>query len=548
MMRALAPATSAAGLYLALTLAITWPLATSIGRKLAGDLGDPLFVAWVMTWVMSHVTRILTGDVTALGEFWHANIFYPERNTLAFSEHFVAQSIPLLPVWWLTGNPLLAYNLAVIAAFVLTGLGTFLLTRSLTGGFVAPLLAGAFAAFNPYRLGLELSHLHVLSIQWLPLALLGLHRFIASGALAWLAATTAFVIALNLSSAYYMLFCAPFLVGFAVIDLAVHGRPREQSRWGGLAVSAMCIAVVTLPFVLPYLAVHRQLGFERSFEEIRAHSATLQQYATYVLPWAPIPVALAGGGILGLAFRRPAAPRALTLTLLGCLVLAFLLSLGPILPLADTRGPYWLLYEHVPGFKGLRVVNRYAALVLVFLPVLAGIGAAAIARVSRVGAALVLAVMGGFLWQVWPGGIPLSAPLPSLGLQPAPAYLEPTPLLPGIYRAVQHLEGDAVLAEFPFGDFWYDIRYTFFSGAHQRRLMNGYSGVFPPSYIARQRVLTRPLDHSHAVRSVLGGATHVVVHSAVWPDDTGVKLVGWFESIGATRVAEADGAVLLALK
>jgi hypothetical protein len=305
--------------------------------------------------------------------------------------------------------------------------------------------------------------------------------------------------------------------------------------------------VVTLPFVLPYVAVQRQLGFERSFAEIRAHSATLPQYATYVLPWVPIPAALALVGVAGLAARRPAAPRAMTMIILACAALAFVLSLGPVLPLNGARGPYWLLYEYVPGFKGLRVVHRYGALLLLFLPVLAGIGSASIARVSRVGPALILLATTAFFWQVRPARIPLSLPLPSPGLKAAPQYLEPSVQQPDVYRAVASLDRNAVLAEFPFGDLWYDIRYMFFAATHQRRLMNGYSGLLPPSYLARQKVLARPLDDPAAARSSLIGATHVIVHRSIWPDDTGEELIRWLESMGARRMAEADGAVLLAV-
>lgn len=534
-------------LYLTLAVWMTWPLVPRLNRQLVGDLGDPLFVTWVLTWVMTHLTRALRGDLTAIDQLWNANIFYPEPNTLALSEHFVGQSIQALPVWWLTGNPIAAYNVSVLSAFVLTAVGTMMLTRAFTGGFVAPFLAGVVSSFNTYRFGLELSHLHVLSIQWLPLAMLALHRFIESGSRGWLVASGLFVLALNLSSGYYMLFCAPFLAAFVLVDLAIQGRLRSPSRWFGLAVAAISVALVTTPFVLPYLAMQRRLGFVRSLEEVKAYSATFAQYGLYLLPWAGVPIALSAIGLLGMAARRPSAPRAYTVVIAAFVLLAVWLSLGPIVQPWGVPGPYALLYDYVPGFTGLRVVNRYGALMVVFMAVLAGIGAGTVRRVRFAGVWIVLALTGCFLWQVWPGTLPLNAPLPSAGLHTPPPYLDPAPRLPSIYLAVQGLDREAVIAELPFGDPWYDLRYMYFAGLHERRIMNGYSGIFPPSYVARQRALASPLDQPQKALDALGQATHVIVHEAAWPDDTGRRLVEWLEAAGALPIASADSAQLLAL-
>ena len=62
---------------LALLFIITWPLAAQLGRSLPGDYGDPLFVTWVMGWVNGRITE------GAFRGFWDANIFFPERTTLA---------------------------------------------------------------------------------------------------------------------------------------------------------------------------------------------------------------------------------------------------------------------------------------------------------------------------------------------------------------------------------------------------------------------------------------------------------------------------------
>lgn len=543
-------AIAATAVYLGLALWITWPLAPHLGEKVAADLGDPLFVTWALVWVMRHLTRGVLGDLAALDQLWDTNIFYPESNTLAFSDHFVTQAVQALPVWWLTHNPILAFNVSVLATMVLTGAGVFLLTRAYTGGFSAPLLAGVVAAFNPYRLSLELAHLQILSIQWLPFSLLALHRFIESGSHRWLAAGGVFLVALNLSSGYYLLYCAPLVLVFVLADLAIQGRLRQASRWTSLAVTAVCVALVTAPFVVPYVSAQRRFQFVRPLAEVIGYSATFEIYAVHLLPWAGVPLTLA---IIALAAamveRRPKA-RAGTILIAVLLVLAFWLSLGPVVQPFGVPGPYWLLWKYVPGFDGLRAVSRYGAIVLIFLPLLAGIGASRVRQVPRVGQALVIGLTALFLWNIWPAAFPLNGVIPSVATlrTPPPAYLDPSPRLPRIYQAVEGLDRQAVLAELPFGDPWYEVRYMYFAALHERRLMNGYSGFFPPSYLARQRALTDPLQKPAAALEALTGATHVLVHEDAWLDDTGATVIAWLESAGAEIIAADDGAALLALK
>ncbi|MFN2447198.1 MAG: hypothetical protein ABR606_16650 [Vicinamibacterales bacterium] len=569
----------ALALFASLTLAMAWPVTRDLGGSVPGDYGDPLFVMAVLGWVARHLTTVALGHFDALDRLWHVAIFHPEPNTLALSEHFVAQAVQVLPVYWLTGNLILCYNLALLSSFVLTGLGTFLLARDLWGRVVAALAAGVFAAFNEYRLVHELGHLHVLSIQWLPFALLGLHRFIAYGSTSALWGAGLAIVALNLSAGYYMMYCAPFIAVFAVVELARTNRLGSWRHWAGLAVAAVSVALVTVPFVLPYLYMQRRLGFVRSIDEVIRFSATLDHYRV-ALPGLIVPLTLAMFALVALVkapspseapetapadeerlakpiftpgCRNPRRQRAMIGALFVFLALAFWLSLGPVVRTGgatlDVPGIYTLLYQHVPGFSGLRVAARFAALVLIFLPLLAAAGAAFLERqVGLAGRLLVLIMTGVFLWQTWPAALPVNTVLPSPGLASPPAYLRPSPRLPEIYRAVSGLDADAVIAELPFGDPYYEVRYMFFAATHGRRLLNGYSGIFPPSYLARQRTLASPLDQPAAALEALAPATHVIVHEGAWTDGEGSRLVAWLESVGAAPVLTVEGAHLLALR
>ncbi|MEW6319491.1 MAG: hypothetical protein AB1635_00220 [Acidobacteriota bacterium] len=543
--RASTPLWAAALAYSLLTLAATWPLARDLDRRVAGDLGDPVLVMWVMSWVMTHLTRALKGDIAALAAMWDANIFHPEPGTLALSEHFIAQSARALPVWWATGNAILAYNLSVLLTFALTGFGTFLLARRCFGGWVGPFAAGVFAAFTQYRM-ISLGHLHTLSIEWLPLAMWAADRMAERPSIGRAAAFALCVAALNLSSIYLMALGLPFVVAFGVVAFAARGRLGDVRAVAAGAGALGAAALITLPTVLPYLRMAREQGLARPIEEVITHSATLAAYRDLLLPTIWVPLVLA---VIGIASAlAPSQPRwrPYVVTFAGMTIAAFLLSLGPSIA-PGVPGPYRLLYDYVPGFGGLRVVHRYGAVLMIVLPVVAAAGGEALVRRWRVMVVPVLALTAVAFVQTWPRPFPIDRRPESPGLEAPPAYLTPAPALPPIYLAVMGLPGEAALAEFPLGDLGYDVRYMFFSTLHGRRLLNGYSGFVPPNLYKRQADLRLPLRDPDAAWLALGSATHAVVHDRAWSDGTGAGIRALLESRGARPVARADDAWLYAL-
>jgi len=129
---------------------------------------------------------------------------------------------------------------------------------------------------------------------------------------------------------------------------------------------------------------------------------------------------------------------------------------------------------------------------LLFLSVLAGVAAARLWR-SWAGVVLTTLVVAAATKTAWAEPFVLNQVIGSPGLSTAPAYLVPSASLPRIYRFAATLPRDAVLVELPFGDLAYEIRYTYFTALHGRRVLNGYSGILPPSYLARVVVLSTHL-------------------------------------------------------
>lgn len=285
------PARSAWGAtaaYTVLAVVLTWPLARGLGRDIPSDLGDPLLNTWILAWVADHLWRILGGDLTAFATFWHANIFYPEPYALAYSEALLPQAVQILPVYGLTKNAILCYDLVFLSTFVLSGLGTYLLVRQLAGDGRAAFVAGLLYGFALYRVS-QFPHLQVLSSQWMPFVLYGLRRYFEAGHGWALAGAGLALLVQNLSCGYYLFFFAPILGVYLVWELVTRERWRDLRP--AAAVSATLVAAygATAAVLWPYYALGSHV-LQRGMEEILYYSADVYSYVTTheaVRLWGP---------------------------------------------------------------------------------------------------------------------------------------------------------------------------------------------------------------------------------------------------------------------
>jgi hypothetical protein len=265
-------AAAAFALYLALAIALTYPLVRSLSSVIPHDPGDPLLNTWLIAWNARHVPFSEA--------WWNGTSFYPLAGSLAFSEHVVGLVPITSPVVWLGGSAVLAYNLAFLLSFPLSGLAAYLLCRSLTGRSDAALVGGLMFGFAPYRIA-HLSHVDILSWYWMPLALLGLHRYRETrraGALVLFAASWA----MQVLCKGYSLFYLSILVALWVLWFAPPWRERRSAAAvaGAWGVAALAL----LPVFLQYRAVHRQYDLHRTPLEIELFSAD----AASVLDGSPL--------------------------------------------------------------------------------------------------------------------------------------------------------------------------------------------------------------------------------------------------------------------
>jgi len=647
----------AAAWFTAAAVALTWPVGAGLTRDLAPDLGDSLLNCWILSWNAEHLLRTLGGDPGALGELWHGNIFHPSRYALAYSELLVAQAVQVLPIYAVTRNPILCYNLLFLSTFALSALGMYLLAREATGDWRAGFVSGLLYGFLLYRVD-QLPHLQVLSSQWMPFAMYGFRRYLDTRRLRALAGGTLALVVQNLSCGYFLVFFSLFVPPWIVHEVARRGLWRTWRVWAALGAAGLAVAALTLPFMQPYLALREIEGTRRNLEEVLHFSPDAWGWLTApagvrlwgavarlrprpegdLFPGVTLLALAAVAGVEGVrrTWRAAGAPRAegqsprwravilaigligLAASLLGGLVIAagfggrvevlgvearlvslstalgravlFLtlvlaasrkarglaarawrsplafalaasalaayLTLGPE-PTAGGRpmhGPplYLWLYENVPGFDGLRVPGRFAMVALCFASLAAAWGVKdVLARAGR-WRNLVWAAVAAF-WLLEGAAVPLpvnetmKAEMP--GIRNPPGRVAPPGRGPAIYRAVDdRLPADAVLAEFPFGDVSWEMRYVYYGTHHWRRLVNGFSGYAPRRYLELAAKLRDPtrFDAEGWAALIASGATHAIVHGEAYADER-LRPDGWLQAHGARLLVERGGSRIYAL-
>jgi hypothetical protein len=191
-------------LYSVVCAVITWPLARDFTTKLAGNPLDPVQSLWNIWWWQ----RALE---TGINPFFTNLLWWPDGASLWF-QTWDLPSIALTAPLWGSVPDVVLYNFALFATFPLAGFTFYLLCRELwPGSHLAAFLAGCLYTFSTYHLAHAHMTLHLASMEWSPLVVLGLLRLSRSATAGrwrgvWL---TGIALALAaMASVYHALFSA----------------------------------------------------------------------------------------------------------------------------------------------------------------------------------------------------------------------------------------------------------------------------------------------------------------------------------------------------
>ena len=492
-------AVSTLALFVFLTAAHTWPLASAPATWSRNDAADTILHEWILAWVPHQIWNHPF-------HLFDANIFYPERSTLAYSDPLLVEALMGAPLWWAGASPVLVYNVVLMAGFALTGWAMCLLVARWTGSRLAGIMSGTLVAFNAFTLT-RLTQIQDEHLEFFPLVLVALDRLLAKPRARR---------ALELSGSYLLqAMTGHYLLVFTAISIvaATLARPgewlgaRARTFLPNAALAAAVSVVLLAPILLPYYYVSRDQGLTRSLQETNTFSAHLITYLSaagtlHFNLWSrpffqgdalfPGVTALALAGVAvvtGVAIRDR---RARMVLVMGIAAAAF--SFGPAFP------PYRWLYQVFPLMSGIRGAVRLGQIALVAIGILAGFGLAAIQRrvPRRWEMALVAVLLLAVNIEAW------RAPIGYVKYRGIPA----------IYDALDQIGPKAVLVWMPFRppqEAFLNAPFMLVSTRWWHPMLNGYSGFRPASYDRHYESLKEFPDETSIGYLQTLGVTHVLI-------------------------------------
>jgi hypothetical protein len=497
---------------------------------------DTRLAVWILAWI-NHA--MLDG-----ASLFDANVFYPARNTLAYAEHLLGVSVFTLPVYALTRNPALAYNVVWVLSYVLCGLATQALAWRITRDHLASFVGAVAYTYCFYRMLHGHAHIQLLWACWTPLSLLILERWWRRPSWSLLLVLW-IVVLLQVLTSWYL--AVMVLVADVPLVLWLAWRlPARRALWPGIATQLAAAVAAGAAVVWP---VARHYSFLVEFNgqtraEAVGNSVALRDLIvpplnTWLGEWlvhhgssAPswiwgektlflgyVTIALAAIGATRLRppheIERAGTGSEAPAGWLGYFALLAAVSLalafGPSARAVATNSfdpsPFGLL-TMAPGLALFRVPARFVQLTTLALAVLAAAGAQALhSRFGMRGRAVTLLLIPLMLgeWYIvqFPGGVP------------QPEHV------PAVYRQLAGIPVRAVvsLPDYVGSPEWFrESDYQYYSTAHWRPILNGYARTEPPGYRDRmERIATFPSrDCAEALREAAGD--YVVFHAGRYAD------------------------------
>ena len=261
-------------------IAHTWPMILELDSHAHSRI-DPLFDAWTIDWVQHSLRHP--------SELFQANIFAPERDTLAYSHAQLGTGVLLLPARWIGLSPVGVLNVGLLAGFTLSAASAYLFGRVATGSRVVAVVAGLAYSFGPVGTA-QAGHVFMVMRPGPPLAAAAvwwLADRAKRDASLWLpAAGLAATLAWQASNSFYL---TVFTVVVALVVAAVRFRSFGRRGFAFLAGATAAGGVVIALMAIPYLRVRDRFpGIEWTLDGISAFGAHFTEVDYRDRLWAPL--------------------------------------------------------------------------------------------------------------------------------------------------------------------------------------------------------------------------------------------------------------------
>lgn len=464
--------------YTLLTLLFTYPLAKRFGSELLGRGND----LWIFQWNNWWVSEALSAGL----DVYHTPyMFHPQGVPL----HFHSFSWFNSGLWLIlrtVASPVAAHNTTVVIGYILSGYTMYLLAKELTDCHQGAFVAGVVFAFFRHR---GVNHLHLFSIQWIPLTILFLTRLARTELLRY-GIWAGISMGLSALCGWQQL----MMLAFWLLLWLVYHLLRRQ--WDnpvrvilGLSIACCLCVCLTAPLLWPVIRDGLLQGEAALVAGALGEGGT--DLLSYLLPSEDHPLIRSGLwaevydrffrvqhthnflGFVALGLIAWAVKRQRAVSIFWCLVMlsSVAMALGPVLEVNDVSFvripmPYRLVDSTLVG----RVLRRPDRLNIVFslgAAIMVGFGAGDILQRlgqrpgPRAAACMLLTAIMFSEYAVLP--FPTSKPSQSR-----------------FFEQLRQEAGQFAVADFPIGYLAHDKWYMYGQTLHERPMVGGHVSRVPP--------------------------------------------------------------------
>jgi len=452
-----------------------WPVLVKPGR-----IADYGYDGWFINWAINQQVKIISGCIRSPGDCKNlqflGNIYYPYKNSLAYSDlHMLDAVVAFLPVG-LSKNPAVASGWVMGAGQVMTMLVLYFWFKEISGNNWASVVGSVALGLSQIRWEYQV-HLHTWGMQYWLVSCWFIVSWLKGGK--WVKGVVGAIL-LGFQMWQSVL---PVYLGLTVVGCwLVVNRKFEFKK---LATVGVIAGLIAWPAIKVYSSVAREMGFVRTIRDAAHGSISVDDiWGKFNSPGLYLLLVVAA---IRLVVPHPnpspnfsqargfAVGEGNIRFLLLVAAAGIVMALGPVLKwqgrTVKVAGypvplPYAAAYYAVPGLQASRTVSRWMWL--------AGFGASGLIAMGfssvlgkRIGilGALLVAVVGG-------------THLVKYRELPRPEEF------PKIYKWLKDQPGEVVL-ELPKGGEDIELQRMYYSWMHDKKMVNGYSGFKPPEIDVR---------------------------------------------------------------
>lgn len=470
--------------------------------------GDPALNAWALQWV----SKSITADPLNI---FNGNAFYPAPNSIALSEHMFSLGLINTIFRPFSESPWFGYNMLIFLAYLLSSLGAYKLIFHITGSRLAGCWSGIFWGFLFFRVH-HISHLQILSFQWIPYAVYYLLRYIRTGDNRSALGLICFFTLQALVSWYLAVICT--FISIFVFAWVVDRRFWAKPRWKSHIFILLSVGVALIPFVIPYIDMQEASTLSDRMEFVAASGGNVRlmdylhppqgtllgelipqnrywiwQENTLYIGYIPLLLSLLAVVFFLSGSRKMIFPdtgltssRIFWMGAMLCLG-GYVMAKGFIASGWNLRLPLSYLADIVPFLAGMRATQRFSLMIYFGVMLLSSLGVyllAAKVKSTKILHALVAIFCALYIVEVYPYHLPVK---PDKTFAYSKLDAEILKIQSNFKRSLTIL----YLPIFYFQDDYPVEEATYMVGStlHWAKIVNGFSGELPDTFGERMTIL-----------------------------------------------------------